>query len=326
MKQQSVSMKEYKADLLQRYWKYQESRFANDRDIFDPKYLQHTSPPVFAKREAWRNIIINPEASKQERKQLLALVPDGERHKWFRSMNSSQALAQSVFGNLAISGYLHSLAELKDDEEIDLFGKAQISSDNFEMEHKIGCLLREPRQTSLDGYVSGDYQIAIECKFTEAEVGTCSRPRLKKTASNYESEICNGDYSKQRSRTERCSLTHIGVSYWDYVPQLFNWKNDSDLIPCPLNKNYQLVRNILAVGVRDGNISLDNGHAVLIYDEQNPAFQENSDGLSAYIETKQALKEPTMLRKYSWQKIINHLRAKNILPWLTENLKLKYGL
>jgi len=81
------------------------------------------------------------------------------------------------------------------------------------------------------------------------------------------------------------------------------------------------------VGVKqDGTISLDEGHVILIYDKRNPAFQENGDGLSAYIETKQALKVPTMLRKCSWQKIINHLREKNILPWLTENLNSKYGL
>ena len=54
------------------------------------------------------------------------------------------------------------------------------------MEYKIDYL-GEPRRTSLDSYISGDYRIAIECKFTEAEVGSCSRPRLKPTDSNYES-------------------------------------------------------------------------------------------------------------------------------------------
>jgi hypothetical protein len=77
-------------------------------------------------------------------------------------MNSSQALAQTVFGNLAIYDYLYCLSELRADEGMDLFGKVRISSDNFSMEHKI-YYLGEPRPTSLDGYFSGEYRIAIEC-------------------------------------------------------------------------------------------------------------------------------------------------------------------
>ena len=52
---------------------------------------------------------LNFSASEREVDKLLSLVPEGERHKWFRSMNSSQALAQSVLGNLAIYDSLHYL-------------------------------------------------------------------------------------------------------------------------------------------------------------------------------------------------------------------------
>jgi hypothetical protein len=317
-------MADYKADLNRRYWEYRKSQFSNGQRFFARLYAQDGRPPVFIRYEAWRNIIINPVASQQEIHRLLALIP--ERHKWFGSMNSSQALAQSVLGNLAINDSLHYLSELKDDEGQDLFGKAQISSDNFAMEYKVNYL-GEPRSTSLDGYISGDYRIAIECKFTEAEIGPCSRPLLKPTVSNYENEHCNGTYSIQRARKERCSLTGIGVLYWRYVPSLFRWENDSDLNPCPLNRNYQLVRNVLATGVKpDGTVSVNNGHVVLIYDERNPAFQNGGDGLVAYMETQKALQEPTMLRKCSWQRIVQHIREKDILSWLTENLTLKYGL
>jgi hypothetical protein len=319
-------MTDYRADLLQRYWKYQETQFANEQTLFDSRHVKPASPPVFIRSKARQNIIVNPSASEQEKKKLFDLIPEGEFHKWYGSMNSSQALAQSVFGNLFVHNSLHYLSELKDDEGMDLFGKAQISSDNFTMEYKVNYL-GESRSTSIDGYVSGDYRIAIECKFTEPEVGTCSRPRLESTVSNYESEHCNGTYSIQRTRKERCSLTEIGVLYWRYIPSLFKWKNDNDLNPCPLNKNYQLVRNILAAGVKpDGTVSLNNGHAVLIYDERNPAFQNNGDGLMAYIEVQKALQEPMMLRKCSWQRIIQHIRGKDVLSWLTENLSLKYGL
>jgi hypothetical protein len=170
-------MKDYKADINQRYWKYQKSQFSNWQSFFERPYVQDGRPPVFIRHEAWRNVIINPVAGQQETHRFLALIPKGERHKWFGSLNSSQALAQSILGNLAIHGFLECLSEIKDDEGMDLFGKAQISSDNFKMEKKIDYL-GEPIQTSLDGYISGDYQIAIECKFTEAEVGSCSRPQL----------------------------------------------------------------------------------------------------------------------------------------------------
>jgi len=319
-------MTDYKEDLNRRYWEYQKSQFSNGLDFFERPYAPDGRPPVFIRDEAWRNVIINPVAEKQENDKLLALIPKGERHKWFGSMNSSQALAQSVLGNLAIYGSLCHLSELKDDSGIPLFGEIQLSLDNFKMEHKIDYL-GEPRRTSLDGYVSGNYQIAIECKFTEAEVGTCSRPRLTPADSNYESEHCNSTYSIQRARKERCSLTEVGVLYWHHIPSLFKWKIDGDLNPCPLNKNYQLVRNILAAGVKsNGTASLNNGHVVLIYDERNPAFQNNGDGLIAYMEVQKALQEPTMLRKCSWQRIVKLIRKKDVLSWLTENLSLKYGL
>jgi len=226
---------------------------------------------------------------------------------------------------LKIYSALHILSELKDDEGLDLFGKAQITSGNFEMEYKVDYL-GEPRPTSLDGYVSGDYQIAIECKLSEIKVGPCSRPGLKPTDSSYESESCDGNFTIKPPRTARCPLIQRKILYWQYVPSLFKWKNNSDNIPCPLNKNYQLVRNVLAAGVKDGTVSTKNGHAILIYDKRNPAFQFEGDGENAYLETKRALQDPTMLRKCSWQRIVQHMREKDILPWLTGNLALKYGL
>jgi hypothetical protein len=281
---------------------------------------------VFLIHQAWHNVITKPDATPEELSQLSRLVSSGERHKWFRSMNSSQAIAQSVLGNLAIYNRLNCLTELRDDEREPLFGKAQVSPKNFMMEHKINYL-GELRPTSLDGFVSGTYQVAIECKFTEVEVGCCSRPLLRSSASNYNTDLCNGSFTQQLSRKERCSLTEIGVLYWKYVPELFEWQNEIDLIPCPLSKNYQLVRNILAACVRpDGKVWPESGHVVLIYDERNPAFQAGGNGFIAFTETRQVLKNVSLLKKCSWQHIVRHLKKKAILPWLTEQLDLKYGL
>jgi hypothetical protein len=106
-------------------------------------------------------------------------------------MNSSQALAQSVLGNLAFHDLLHHLAELDADEGNALFGNAQLSTDTFAMEFKIDYL-REPRPTSLDGYVSGEYRIAIECKFTEPEGGLLLRltPAVRTTERILRRHIC----------------------------------------------------------------------------------------------------------------------------------------
>jgi hypothetical protein len=117
------------------------------------------------------------------------------------------------------------------------------------------------------------------------------------------------------------------VKYWKYVPDLFDWRNDEEITPCPLFRNYQLLRNLLAIGVQpDGSVSMENGHAVLIYDQRNPAFQEGGKGYQTYQETRSALKNPAMLRKASWQSITGFLKRNAILPWLTEELGKKYGL
>jgi hypothetical protein len=68
-----------------------------------------------------------------------------------------------------------------------------------------------------------------------------------------------------------------------------------------------------------------NGHAVLVYDERNPSFQNGGKGFVAFEETRGALRIPSLLRKCSWQHIVRHLRSKMILPWLTEQIELKYG-
>ncbi len=312
---------EFKSDLHQRYWSYIQYCHPDWIKYLDPKHPEEIGPPVFLPATSDFNIITHPGRESFEKERLFAIIPRYERHKWFRSMNSSQALAQSVFGNLAIHGYLESLSDLLDDEGGALFCTAQLNSENFCMEHKVSYL-GEPQPTSLDGYFDGAYRVALECKFTESEVGSCSHVRLKPGHPTW----CDGNYSL-KDGVHRCPLTATGVKYWRYVPEWFNWKYDGDISPCPLFRNYQLVRNLLAIGVQmDGSVSLDNGHAVLVYDQRNPAFQEQGKGYRAYHETKSALKNPAMLRKSSWQNITTFLRINSILPWLTNELEKKYGM
>lgn len=322
----SVTMKKYKEDLYKRYWDYQKNKYPIANDFFDQGFASNNRPPVFLKEKASMNIIVNPQVSNEEMKKLLNYISPSKRHRWFQSMNSSQALAQSVLGNLAVYDELNILSDLTDDNGSLLFNGEFLSPDHFSMEHEIQHL-GEPRSTSLDGFFSGKYRVVIECKFTEEKFGTCSRPLLKPSDSNYLSDFCDGSYSRQGNRKTRCSLTEIGVKYWSYIPDLFKWRNDEEHYHCPINNNYQLVRNILAACVRtNGNVSLTNGHVVMIYDERNPSFRRGGKGLASFIETGKALKDDSLLRKCSWQRIVNHLRFKGKLPWLTYEIKQKYGI
>jgi len=320
----------YRKNMVRRFWKYQDQKFFDWKEYFERPFHPDGRPPVFHKKFAACNVIFNPDSPSQARELLLKEIPIKARHRWFQSMSSSQAIAQSILGNLKIYGRLHYLSELSDDAGLPLMGKATPSKDNFQMEYTVQVsfdYLKEPRPTNLDGFVSGDYQVAIECKLLEDKVGPCSRPKIREKDKNYETDYCNGTYTYQNDRKERCSLTNIGVAYWKYIPDLFKWNSGVNHIPCPLRKNYQLVRNILAVCVRpDGSVFPEKGHVVLIYDERNPAFQKGGAGYTAFENTKEALHEPQLLRKCSWQRVVNHLRNKNDISWLVDQLNFKYGL
>jgi hypothetical protein len=323
---QEKDYSKFRTELINNFWGYHEKFFSTKPDHFDRSQKSANRPPVFHPQYAWENVILQTGASKNEISELMEMIPKGEFHKWFRSMNSSQALALSILGNLAIHKKLNVLSDLKEDDGELLFENTDLINDQFSMEQKIHHL-GEPRSTSLDGFISGDYQVAIECKFTETEVGACSRPKLSSKAENYNRDYCNGSYSQQKHRKSNCSLTEIGVEYWNFIPELFNIRNENEFVLCPLNRNYQLFRNILAVGVRkDKTTSTENGHAILIYDERNPAFLQAGKGYISYYETKRALINQKMLRKISWQRIVKTLRFNNTLPWLTEGIEEKYRL
>jgi len=319
-------MSTYKKDLVERFWKYQKQYFSDYQKYLERPFMPGGRPPVFLKHTANKNIITSPNISTSELKQLLNIIPYQERHRWFGSMSSSQAIAQSVFGNLKIYNRLTYLGELTDEAGESLLGGIGAASKNFSMEHAVDSL-GEPRPTSIDAFFSGNYQIAIECKLTENDIGICSRPKLGEKNSNYEKDHCDGSYSFQKRRKERCSLTTRGVLYWQYIPQLFKYSNDTDYRPCPIYRNYQLVRNILAACMQpDGTFSPNKGHVVLIYDQRNPAFQKGGSGHIAFKETQNALLNPKLLRKCSWQDIVSHLKNKHDFSWLTEQLELKYGM
>ena len=315
----------YRDDMVARFWNYQKDAFRGRMELFERAEMPDGRPPVFYRHADAFNVLMDPEATPKDRTRLMDEIPVNERHRWFRSMSSSQAIALSVFGNLKIYGYLNLLNELRDEQGSPIFDENPILPENFRMEYKVDSL-GEPRSTSLDALVTGKYPVAIECKLMESEVGSCSRPRLTKRDSNYEKDFCDGTYTVQRGRKTRCSLTEIGVKYWKHVPRVFKWPADSDLEPCPLRANYQLVRNLLAVSVPSDSIPSGAGHVVLVYDERNPAFQKGGKGYKAYYETRNALHEPERLKRCSWQQIARLIREEKRLSWLAGQLGAKYGI
>jgi hypothetical protein len=320
----------YLDELVGNFWVYRRLQFSNRDLIFETASVSRTRPPVFHQRFAGENLLYAPSTSKDERRHLELLLPVSKRHKWFRSMKSSQALTQSVFGNLYLSEKLNCLDALKGDAGRSLFApiEKQNGKRHCKLEYEIQHLGEDPKRcTSVDVLIGTDYKIGIECKLTEDKVGACSRPELKPNDDRYERQFCNGRYELQRGRTEFCPLSEIGIKYWRFVPNLFKWSADAALNPCPLNSNYQLVRSVLAICVQpDGSVRTDCGHVVLLYDERNPAFGQNGKGLKAWKDVKAALKVPELLQKCTWQQVAASLRRCPEMMWLAKGLMCKYGL
>jgi hypothetical protein len=311
----------YMAELLDVMWGYRGSRFAGNDGVFDRPAPSKMRPPVFQRGEEERNLILKKDAPAGVNQAVIAAGPVESRHRWFRSMKSSQALTQSVFANLIHHGKLPLLAGLKtEDGETAFFDEAP-GAESVQLEYEVGHL-GEPRSTSVDLLIEAPARVAVECKLTEWEVGSCSRPLMEDEDARY----CDGQYRRQGGRTNRCQLTEIGVRYWQEIPRLFDWKADQDLTPCPLRFTYQLARNILAACIGpDGQIGAD-AHALLVYDARNPAFAAKGAGMRAWQQARSALKEPERVRRLSWQRLIGRLAEDGELGWLVDELGAKYGL
>ena len=157
----------------------------------------------------------------------------------------------------------------------------------------------------------------------EDEFGRCSRPSLKKTAKEY----CDGSYRLQGGLRHRCALTEVGIRYWDHLPRLFDWPSDRDHEPCPFGATYQLARNVLAATVMpEGELAPTGGHALVVYDARNPAFQANGMAEEQWRLAVDACLDRRLLRRLSWQSLLTSLVRAPELAYLVEGLAEKYGL
>ena len=316
--------KDYLSAIVHRFWDYVELVFGNRPELFDGSVRSPSRPPVFVVGAAEHNLLFPPSAGPEVHDAIISSLPASKRHRYFASMRSSQALAQSVFGSLAAMGKEAVLAGLTADDGLPMVR----SVTRIQMEYLVEQM-GEPSPTSVDVWLDdGAYRVAVECKFAEREFGRCSRPDLRPDRDrNYERDHCDGSYTRQRDRRTRCSLTEIGVRYWQYLPELFDWSVERNMNPCPLHGTYQLARNVLAACVRpDGTVDADGGHALVIYDERNPAFLPGGEAARQWDAATQALVRRPLLRRCSWQRLVAHLTNDRNLSWLINGLTAKYGI
>lgn len=315
----------YTSELIQHFWGYVDAELSDEKNYLESLNRNVQRPPVFRRKFASQNILISPDTDDDTRDAIVSTLPINERHKYFASMRSSQALAQSVFGNLAARGKLGLLNGLSSEEGLLAFG-GDLERASMQLEYSV-THLGEPRPTSVDVWFESERRIAVECKLTEPDFGTCSRPKLRQGIDdNYDRDYCDGTYTQQRNRKARCSLSEIGVEYWAYIPEILHWKNDQDISPCALRNTYQLIRNLLAACVdENGKIDSQDSYALIIYDASNPAFHDGGLAGKQIAAARAALKVPEMLRSLSWQSLVDHLESFEELTGLTGQLKAKYG-
>lgn len=310
----------YLASLVDSFWRYRDARFDGEEVLFDQQTRRGMRTPVFLPAHAIRNVIVQPGLTESQIVEVRRKLSKYARHQWFRSMKSSQALVQSIFGNLCSMKLCSALKTARTEEGDHPFGDLLEDGSNLELEHEVDTL-GERRATSVDIFLRGASRVAIECKLAEIDVGHCSRPEL----SEDETEYCDGDYKLQHERKDRCSLTSVDVKYWKFVPKLFTWRADCDHAPCPLRPTYQLVRNVLAASIgRTGEVV--PGYSVLLFDARNPSFKVGGSGFRAFTAVKAGLIDPNRIQRLSFQTVIRDLRKDSRLEWLTSEVAAKYGL
>jgi hypothetical protein len=84
----------YPQDVVERLWHYKNQEFDGQGAIFEQDNPIEERPPVFKLPHSSLNILSDPQQLNPDQHQrLIQAIPIALRHRWFRSMKSSQALA-----------------------------------------------------------------------------------------------------------------------------------------------------------------------------------------------------------------------------------------
>ena len=310
------TMQSYLRAVTQTLWTYADQHLVGELD----GGKRNGRPPVLVKKFASRNVLVPPNGTKD--KDIRTALPTTQRHRWFCSLNSSQALAQSVFGAIHFFNRFDLLEGITAECGRPAFFSNQ-QDWRLDFEYELSGL-GEPRPTSVDVLLNRpDRRVAIECKFIEREFGTCSRPRLKPNKKYY----CDGNFSFQKERFHRCALTERNILYWDHMPHLFNWPSERDHVPCPFESTYQLARNALAATLTpEGELNPTGGHVLNVYDNRNPVFQPKGKAWNQWQLAIRDCRYQGLFRRLSWQRLLTSLAAAPELAYLVYGLREKYGL
>lgn len=310
----------YMADLNLKWWSWANANCLDELDGVARK----GRPPKYSEKFTGSNISLPSDEATA--KHIVSMIPDNQRHRHFGSFRSSQALAQSIFGAISAYGRFDLLAQVRAECGRPAFFDKEANC-TAKFEHEVSAL-GEPRPTSIDVLLqNGSRKIAVECKFTEDKFGECSRPNLRPGQPGYESQHCDGTYSRQNGRKARCALTEIGVQYWSHAPRLFDWQAEQDCAPCPLRTTYQIARNAMAA-VLDGagDFHPMSGHMLFVYDARNPSYDAGGKADRQHEEIAAACRYPSLIRRVSWQRVLRSLAETDDLGWLVDAVQDKHGL
>ncbi len=308
--------RQHEALLQTTWWSYAKTLTEDDLDGHE----RSGRPPVVSPQKPSLNLML--PCDKRMALEIEAEIQKTSRHKHFGSFRSSQAIAQSVFGAFKAAGRLDLLSRIPAECGRPAFGGTSLET-KLSMEVHVQTL-NEPRPTQLDVCLeTDDYRVAVECKFCEPVFSKCSRV-VSKTS---EPPICDGTYTLQQGRNARCALSEIGVSYWGFIPELFDWSATQDLSPCPLMPTYQIVRNVLAAVVDTGGcVDPSKGHAVFVYDGRNPAYKLGGVADFQLRQATSACRFPGLIRRVTWQEIIRVCQNSADLIWLPKEMNKKHGI
>lgn len=318
----TTQYQDYYKGMIARFQEYRENYFSED--VVD---MSAGEGHVFTEEDSTLNLFL-PE--------LGSLIPPSDRHKWFRSMTSSQALAVSVIGTIVQRGDLELLCAFICDDLLPLvFKETVLEFDSFEYVPR--HLEKGKRKSQVDVYIrSPGFRLSIECKLTEKDTGQC---RMSKEGEQRDA------YSEFSGFTFCDRVRYNGARYWDYWPKISDQpRPETCTEECPLHSTYQLARNVMAAGIEPETGEFDEkGSALLLYDDRNPGFQVGDDisglskailssskstgeGIRSFATLKMMLKNTTLLRSATWQSLAGLLWAEGSYEDLLRFLKEKYGI
>lgn len=150
-----IDYREYEDALLDTLWAWADRNHPRE---LDGGGRRGRRPPVLAKKFELKNVLFPPNESQAAR--IRAAIPR-DRHRYFGSFKSSQALTQSVFGAVKAYRRFDLLENVKSECGRQAFFR---DSDgvNLKFEKQVQCL-GEPRPTSVDVFLrAAQYRVAVE--------------------------------------------------------------------------------------------------------------------------------------------------------------------